>query len=83
MNETYPLPSRFGRILRNGAMPTGGVLRFFARNVEADRTTVRADFRVLDESGALLMVLDGIEGTHSKELNRLSPAAATPMSSTA
>jgi len=76
MQNSYPLPSRFGRFLRSQSLPTAGVLRFVATNFHADRSGVRCDYWVLDESGNALLAVEGVEGTHSEALNRLSPRAA-------
>ena len=74
--RNYPLPSRFRRIVHHGTLVPGQTLTFTNRLIRDTNTQSEQDFHVWDAQGQLLFVLEGIEFSHSQELNRLAPSTA-------
>jgi len=72
--DSYPLPSRFGRVVRHGVLPAHQRLRFTNRVVRCTDSLLEVDFLVLDAEGRVLFELQGIEASHSPALNRLAPS---------
>ena len=75
VHDVTPLPSRFTRYRRYGPLCTknGGWVHCELRaRAEADARVVRADLIFFEEDGRLLGVLEGLECSASRELNRLA-----------
>jgi hypothetical protein len=82
-HDVTPLPARFARFRRYGPLTTsnGGWIHCeLEARAEAGASMVRADLTFFEEDGTVLGVLEGLECTASRELNRLAstpPRAAT------
>ncbi len=79
-HHTYPLPSRFRRVMRLSASvpissrPTGARhLRFTQRVRRFTGPELEVDFILTDEDGRLILALAGIEAHCDPGLNRLAP----------
>jgi acyl transferase domain-containing protein/NAD(P)H-dependent flavin oxidoreductase YrpB (nitropropane dioxygenase family)/short-subunit dehydrogenase len=77
--DVTPLPSRFTRYLRCGPLRArdGGPVRCeLVASADADARLVRADLTFFDSDGTIVGVLEGLECTASRELNRLAGGQA-------
>ncbi len=75
MHDVTPLPARFERYVRCGALRPhdGGPIRCeIVAGADAGARLVRADLTFFASDGTVLGVLEGLECTASRELNRLA-----------
>ncbi|MBN2885491.1 MAG: polyketide synthase dehydratase domain-containing protein, partial [Chromatiaceae bacterium] len=72
--DSYPLPNRFGRLVRHGALPANQRLRFTSRVADRTDSLLEVDFLVLDTEGRVQLELQRVETSHSPALKRLAPA---------
>ncbi len=71
MRNATTLPSRLQRIVRYGAEPLPAELHVYHRVVGEHTGAVISDIRLCDDAGRLRLLVEGLEGTLSSELNRL------------
>lgn len=72
-HQTYPLPSRFRRVVRLFTPVPNQPLHFAQRVRRFTGTELEVDFTVMDEGGQVILALEGIEAHCDPRLNRLAP----------
>jgi acyl transferase domain-containing protein/NAD(P)H-dependent flavin oxidoreductase YrpB (nitropropane dioxygenase family)/NAD(P)-dependent dehydrogenase (short-subunit alcohol dehydrogenase family) len=75
-NDMTPLPSRFRRYRRHGSLAVAGLRCFMEARATVGGHMICATLRFVGPDGRELGVLEELEGTSSRELNRLSGGAS-------
>ncbi len=75
--NTHPLPTAFKRVRMAPDLAPGATLHFSMRVLRFTGGQLEVSFHARDTQGHTLLVVDGVETAHSRELNRLAPSSAT------
>ena len=71
-NDMTPLPSRFDRYTRFGSLNQPGLRCVLSAGCSANGHTLKTQHLFIAEDGTVVGLLEGMESTCSKELNRLA-----------